>query len=83
VDRECPGGERPLVLRRQQSLDGTKFSDLLTLEIDVAVPDRFPFPRPGSTRITQEDFPGIVEAARQANARTFGPEADRPERGPS
>ena len=83
VDRECHGGERPLVLRRQQSLDGTKFSDLLTLEIDVVVPDHFPFPRPGSTRITQEDFPGIVEAARQANARTFGPEADRPERSPN
>ena len=67
-------------MRRQESLHGTKFSDLLTLEIDVDVPDRFPFPRAGSTRITQQDFPAIVEAVRQANARTFGPDADRPER---
>lgn len=80
VDRACHGSERPVVLRRQESLHGTKFSDLLTLEIDVDVPDRFPFPRAGSTRITQQDFPAIVEAVRQANARTFGPDADRPER---
>lgn len=83
VDRECKGGERPLVLRRQESLHGTMFSDLLTLEIDVEVPDPFPFPRHGSTRITEEDFPAIIQAVRQANARTFGPDADRPERSAS
>jgi hypothetical protein len=66
-------------LRRQESLHGTRFSDLLTLEIDVHVPDRFPFPRAESTWITEKDFPAIVEAVRQASLSRFGPGADRPE----
>ena len=83
VDRECHGAERPLVLRRQDSLHGARFSDLLTFEIDVDVPDHFPFPRPGSTRITQDDFPLVVQDVRRRNVARFGPEADRPERSAS
>ena len=82
ADRECGGSERPLILRPQDSLHDIKFSELATLEIDVNVPDQFPFPRSGSSRITQDDFPGIIESVRQKNAYYFGPNSDRPERNP-
>jgi hypothetical protein len=80
VDRECGGSERPLVLHRQEAIHGIKFSDLATLQIDVVVPDPFPFPRTGSKQVTQEDFPGIINAVRNLAIKRFGPEATQPER---
>jgi len=53
---------------------------LLTLEIDVDVPDPFPFPRPGSNRITQEDFPAVIDAVHQDFVRKLGPDVGRHER---
>jgi hypothetical protein len=80
VDQECGGSERPLILRRADSADGIRFSDLVTLAIDVDVKDPFPFPRAGSTEITQADFPAIIEAVREKVIRVLGPGSDRPER---
>lgn len=80
LQRACGGAEHPLILRRRHSLHGVNFSELLTLEIDVAVPDPFPFPRPGSNRITQEDFPAVIDAVHQDFVRKLGPDVDRRER---
>jgi len=80
VDKECGGSERPLILRYGNAAHGVQCADLLTLEIDVDVPDEFPFPRPGSTQITQADFPAIIEAVRAKAVKLLGPGSDRPER---
>ena len=61
-------------------MDGHAFEDVATLEIDVRVPDPFPFPRAGSTRITQEDFPVVLESVRRYAIERLGPDALRPER---
>lgn len=71
---------RPVILRRQDSLQGIKFSDYLTLQIDVEVPDRFPFPRANSKRITQHDYPAILDSLRAMITKRLGPGACRPER---
>lgn len=80
VDRHCGGAERPLPLRRGSAMDGHAFEDVITLEIDVEVPDPFPFPRAGSTRITQEDFPVVLDAVRRYAMERLGADAIRPER---
>ncbi|MFN8628098.1 MAG: DUF4056 domain-containing protein [Candidatus Binatia bacterium] len=80
ADEECGGSERPLLLRRVDSANGIRFADLVTLAIDVDVKDPFPFPRAGSTEITQADFPAIIEAVRQKVFRALGAGSDRPER---
>jgi len=80
VEKECGGRERPVILRRRSAALGVQFEDLLTLEIDVDVRDPFPFPRPGSIRVTQADFPAITTAVREKVVRALGPGSDRPER---
>jgi uncharacterized protein DUF4056 len=80
VDRHCGGAEHPLTLRRGSAIDGHAFEEFATLEIDVHVPDPFPFPRAGSTRITQEDFPVVLQAVRRYAIERLGPDALRPER---
>lgn len=82
IDRECGGTLQPVVLRAPQAPPGVKFSDFVTIEIDVDVPDGFPFPRAGSKTITQDDFPGIIAAARERAVQVLGPNANRPERDP-
>jgi len=80
VDQECGGSERPLILRRAESADGIQFADFVTFAINVDVKDPFPFPRAGSTEITQADFPAIIEAVRQKVIRALGPGSDQPGR---
>ena len=80
IDRECGGRERPLILSRRSAAYGVQFADLLTLGIEVDVPDPFPFPQPGSTQIPQADFPAIIEATRAKAVQLLGPGSDRPER---
>jgi hypothetical protein len=81
AEKECGGSEPPVILRRRDAAQGIAFRDLLTLEVDVEVKDPFPFPRSGSTRITQADFPTILESVRQRIVEVLGPGSDRPERG--
>ncbi|HXK22125.1 MAG TPA: DUF4056 domain-containing protein, partial [Myxococcota bacterium] len=80
VDRNCGGSERALALRRAFAIGGHEFKDMATLEIDVHVPDPFPFPREGSNRITQEDFPVVLESVRRYAIERLGSDALRPER---
>jgi hypothetical protein len=61
-------------------MDRHEFKDVAILEIDVHVRDPFPFPRAGSTRITQEDFPVVLQAVRRYAVERLGPDAIRPER---
>lgn len=77
----CRDAGPPLVFQIPDGFAGASFRDYVTLEFDVndALADGgFPFPRPASRRVTQEDFPAIIEAARRANSEQFGPEADHP-----
>ena len=58
-----------------------KFRDIVTFEIDVDPKIKgFPIPRPNSRRITQDDFPEIIEAIKVENREEFGAEAGQPQR---
>jgi len=77
----CSNADPPLMLAVPDGFVGAFFRDYATAEFDVhpeLADHGFPFPRPGSRLVTQEDFPAIIEAARRANAEQFGPGADRP-----
>jgi hypothetical protein len=77
---ECRDAAPPLVLRVPDGIYGAAFSDYATLEFEVdetLATNGFPFPRPGGRMVTQDDFSHIIEATRGANAKTFGPGADR------
>lgn len=77
----CPPGTGPLALRAPDGFEGMAFHDWITLEIEVGdqlATSGFPFPRPGSRAITQDDFPFVVAAARRENAAAFGAPADAP-----
>ena len=80
LEKECGVGDRPVILQRSDSARGIRFADLLTLEIDVDVKDPFPFPRTGSTQITEADFPEIIGSVRQKALRALGSGSDHPER---
>ncbi len=80
VARHDAANQTPLVLRREESLQGVRFADYLTLQIDVEVPDPFPFPRAQSKRITQNDFPAILNSLRAMIEKRLGPGSCRPER---
>jgi len=41
----------------------------------------FPIPRPNSRRITQDDFPEIIDAIKVENRDEFGAEAGQPQGG--
>ena len=66
----CPDGESSSVRDR---IDNVQFRGMATLEIspdNVVAENGFPFPKSGSTIITQDDFPAIIAAiVRAANAK--------------
>jgi hypothetical protein len=77
----CRDAGAPLVFRVPDGFDGVPFRKYVTIEFDVGdelAAGGFPFPRADSRRVTQEDFPFVIDAARRANAEQFGPDADRP-----
>jgi hypothetical protein len=82
---QCEGSPPPLVFQNPDGIEGLAFRDYLTLEIGVgdAMAESFPFPDPRSRRVTQEDFPGIIDAIREENDAEFAPGADGPERNPA
>ena len=57
-----------------------RFSDWVTLEIDIDddLAAQTPFTEIGR-KITQADYPRIIEAIREQNREEFGPDADQPE----
>jgi hypothetical protein len=78
----CGGTPVPLMLRNPDGFHGAKFRDIVTFEIDVDPKlEDFPIPRPNSRRITQDDFPEIIEAIKVENREEFGAEAGQLQRG--
>ena len=77
----CGGTPTPLVLRNADSLHDLKFRDIVTFENDVDPKIKsFPILRPSSRRITQEDFPSIIEMIKSENLEMFGEGAGEPGR---
>src|SRR6185503_4189268 len=69
----CHDAGPPLVLQVADSFAGMPFRDYLTTEFEVhdaLVRAGFRLPRPGSRRITQDDFPVIISVIREENAKT-------------
>jgi hypothetical protein len=77
----CDNAGPPLRLRNPSSFEGVRFDHDATLQIDVddtLAANGFPFPRRKSRRITQADFPAIIEEIRRENGAAFGGGHDRP-----
>lgn len=65
LDEHCGADVRPIVLLNPDSYRGVPLREVATLEIEVSAPlalRGFPFPRPDSRLVTQEDFPSIIAA---------------------
>lgn len=77
----CGGTPAPLVLGNPDGFHDVKFRDVVSFEIDVDLGIKgFPTPRPNSRRITQDDFPAIIEAIKIENREQFGAGAGQPQR---
>ena len=77
----CRNAGPPLVLRVVDGWGGLAFRDQATLEFEVGdamVAAGFPFPRPGSRLVTQDDFPAIIAEVHRENASVLGDAAHRP-----
>jgi hypothetical protein len=78
---QCGETPVPLVLGNPNGFHDLKFRDIVTFEIDVAPKIKgFPTPRPNSRRISQDDFPEIIEAIEIENREEFGAGAGQPQR---
>jgi hypothetical protein len=70
----------PRPLPHRDGVGGRELSDFATLEIEVD--DKLAAQEPFLTmgrKITQADFPAIIEVIRAQNREEFGPDADRPD----
>jgi hypothetical protein len=73
------GTVAPLPLPLVDEAEGYSFADFARLEIEVDdnLAAQEPFPTLGR-KVTQADFPAIIEEIRRQNRVEFGPDADRP-----
>ena len=71
-DQACGSDWTPLGLSVPHRLGKLQFRQMATLEIrpgELLVKNGFPFPKPGSTMVTQDDFPAVIAViARAADA---------------
>ena len=71
-DQYCRSDWTPLGLTVPDHIDDVPFRQMATLEIrpgELLVKNGFPFPKPGSTMVTQDDFPAVIDViARAADA---------------
>jgi hypothetical protein len=77
----CPEDAKLLPLRNPQGFEGLPFPEVAVLQIDVGdslIEKGFPLPREGDRRITQADFPFVIEAIRHEVKAAMGPLADQP-----
>jgi hypothetical protein len=77
-DAACKGDWTPLGLSVPDRLGDVPFRQMATLEIrpgELLVKNGFPFPKPGSTMITQDDFPAVIAAIARAADAELGPGA--------
>jgi len=83
LDEHCGTDVRPIVLRNPDSYRGIALREVATLEFDVSpamARNGFPFPRPDSRLVTQEDFPSIIAAIGLDNDEQFGADSATPAR---
>ena len=75
----CGDDPKPVAISIPKGMMGVKFSDWVTLQIEVddSLAARAPFTEIGRS-VTQADFPRIIEAIREQNREEFGPDADKP-----
>ena len=76
----CGDEPSPLTIANPGSINGIQFDELVSLVVDLPpeLASQEPFASIGP-RLTQKDFPRIVEFLRRENVRMFGPGADRPD----
>ena len=80
-DHHCRGDWTPLVLNVPDQLGEVPFRQMATLEVEpdaLLVNGGFPFPRKGSTAITQDDFPFVTSAVERAADTELGPGTGKP-----
>jgi hypothetical protein len=80
---DCEGRGAPLPLRAPEGVEGIRFAQIATLEIEVdeaLLARGLPLAKRRRRIVTEQDFPRIVGAIRAEHAATFGPLGDRPER---
>lgn len=75
----CGPDPQPLPLANPSEMSGIEFAAQasLVIELPEELARQEPFVKLGR-RITQKDFPAIVEYIRNENRRMFGPKADQP-----
>jgi hypothetical protein len=75
----CGDAPRPVTVSIPDGIMGLKFSDWVSLQIEVDdnLAAQAPFTEIGRS-VTQADFPRIIEAIREQNREEFGPGADQP-----
>jgi hypothetical protein len=75
----CPGDPKPLPIDSPSSMSGIDFATEASLVIDLpdSLAKQEPFVKLGR-RITQKDFPVILDYIRAQNRELFGPGADGP-----
>jgi hypothetical protein len=76
----CGDDPKPIAVSIPDGIMGQKFSDWVTLhiEVDDNLAAQAPFTEIGRS-VTQADFPRIIEAIREQNREEFGPNADQPD----
>ena len=80
-DAACKSDWTPLGLTVPDHLGDVPFRQMATLEIrpgELLVKNGFPFPKPGSTMITQDDFPAVIAAIARAADAELGAGAGLP-----
>lgn len=80
-DQACQGDFTPLGLSVPDGLGDLPFDQMATLEIRpgaLLVKNGFPFPKPGSTMVTQDDFPAVIAAIARAADTELGAGAGLP-----
>jgi hypothetical protein len=80
-DAACKGDWTPLGLSVPDRLGDVPFRQMATLEIrpgELLVKNGFPFPKPGSTMVTQDDFPAVIAVIARAADAELGASAGLP-----
>jgi hypothetical protein len=75
----CGDDPDPVTISVPDGMMGLKFSDWVSLQIEVDdnLAAQAPFTEIGRS-VSQADFPRIIEAIREQNREEFGPGADQP-----
>lgn len=80
IGEMCRGQPAPLKMRVPTKLGEASLAELVTVEFEFNkwVPERFPLPAKKGDKVTQRDFPAIVEDVRRAGSEELGEGFDKP-----